>query len=221
MRVIGGHKADCPRLLVIACGALAKEIVALRAQMGDSASAMTLQCLPAEHHNTPQKIAPAIDAILTERHADFDRALVGYGECGTGGALDLVLEKHGAERLPFAHCYEFFAGAALFNEITEEEIGSFFLTDYLARNFNRLVMCGLGLDQRPHLRDLYFANYTRVVYLAQTRDPALEAAAAAAAQQLKLDYEYRYVGYGELQAAIASAATGTAFEYGESRDVCD
>lgn len=217
MAAARGHTIDSPRLLVIACGALAKEIVALRSQMGAAASAMTLQCLPAEFHNNPQKIAPAIDAILTERRAEFERVLVGYGECGTGGALDKVLEKHAAERLPFAHCYEFFAGAALFNDITEEEIGSFFLTDYLTKNFDRLVMGGLGLDQRPHLRDLYFANYKRVVYLAQTQDPALEAAAAAAAQKLGLDYEYRFVGYGELQTAIFAAAKT---DRGGHVDVC-
>lgn len=215
-----GHDAGLPRLLVIACGALAKEIVALRAQMSDCTSAVTLQCLPAEYHNTPQKIAPAVDAILTERRGDFDRVLVGYGECGTGGALDKVLEKHAAERLPFAHCYEFFAGSALFNNITDEEIGSFFLTDYLAKNFDRLVMRGLGLDQRPHLRDIYFANYTRVVYLAQTPNAALEAAAEAAAAKLMLNYEFRYVGYGELKSSIAAAA-GMAVEHGVDRDVCD
>ncbi len=132
-----------------------------------------------------------------------------------------MLEKHGAKRLPFAHCYEFFAGAAQFNEITEEEIGSFFLTDYLARNFNRLVIGGLGLDKRPHLRDLYFANYTRVVYLAQTHDPDLDAAAAAAAERLQLNYEYRFVGYGELQTSIIAAAAGVNAKYGESCDVRD
>jgi hypothetical protein len=213
-----GHTVDSPRLLVIACGALAKEIVALRSQMGAAASTMTLQCLPAEFHNSPQKIAPAVDAILTERRAEFDHVLVGYGECGTGGALDKVLEKHAAERLPFAHCYEFFAGAALFNNITEEEIGSFFLTDYLTKYFDRLVMKGLGLDRMPHLRDLYFANYKRVVYLAQTQHAALEAAAEAAAHKLRLDYEYRFVGYGELQTAIIAAAKK---DWGGRVDVCN
>ncbi|MCF4098455.1 DUF1638 domain-containing protein [Maritalea mediterranea] len=206
MVVARGHKQDGPRLLVLACGALAKEIVALRKQLGERAANMELQCLPADFHNRPHKIAPAIDLILTERRVDFDHVLVGYGECGTGGELDKVLAKHHAERLPFAHCYEFFAGSPLFNQITEEEIGSFYLTDYLVRHFDRLVMGGLGLDRHPELRDLYFANYRRVVYLAQTRDIGLEAQAATAADKLGLAFDYRYVGYGELKSAIAAAA---------------
>ncbi|WP_027835602.1 DUF1638 domain-containing protein [Maritalea myrionectae] len=220
MGAMRGHKPDSPRLLVIACGALAKEIVALRAQMGDGASAMTLQCLPAEYHNAPQKIAPAIDMILTERRDEFDQVLVSYGECGTGGALDQVLEKHDAQRLPFAHCYEFFAGSPLFAQITDEEIGSFFLTDYLVRNFDRLVIRGLGLDRYPHLRDLYFGNYRRVVYLAQTHDISLESAAADAADKLGLEFDYRYVGYGELKSAI-KAATDAIVEYGGHDHVRD
>jgi hypothetical protein len=218
MDLARGHNGSNPRLLVVACGALAKEVVALRTQMGDAATNMTLQCLPAEYHNSPQKIAPAIDKILTEWRADFDQVLVGYGECGTGGALDKVLEKHAAERLPFAHCYEFFAGAELFQTITDEEIGSFFLTDYLVKNFDRLVMRGLGLDRRPELRDIYFANYKRVVYLAQTNDTALKAAAASAAQKLGLNYDYRFVGYGELKTAITTAVTANA-EHGAYRHV--
>lgn len=209
-----------PRLLVIACGALAKEIVALCRQLGPSENMLTLQCLPAEYHNAPQKIAPAVEAILKKRRSEFDRVLIGYGECGTGGALDSVLERYAADRLPFAHCYEFFAGAALFNDIIEEEIGSFFLTDYLVRNFDRLVIKGLGLDRHPDLRDLYFGNYARVVHLAQTPDPGLRERAAAAAAQLNLAFDYRYVGYGELQSFIADAASAD-IEPGEIRNVYD
>ena len=218
MPVVRGCDTSAPRLLVIACGALAKEIVALRGQLKPDEGMLTLQCLPADYHNTPKKIAPAVEAILKERSHDFDHILIGYGECGTGGALDAVLEKYNAQRLPFAHCYEFFSGSAVFNEIVDEEIGSFFLTDYLTKNFERLVIVGLGLDRFPHLRDIYFGNYTRIVYLAQTRDLALKERAAAAASRLGLDFEYRYVGYGELETYLVSAVIGSV-EPGGSRDV--
>jgi hypothetical protein len=218
MPVVRGCDTSAPRLLVIACGALAKEIVALRGQLKPDEGNLTLQCLPADYHNTPHKIAPAVEAILKARSHDYEKILIGYGECGTGGALDAVLEKYNAQRLPFAHCYEFFSGSAVFNEIVDEEIGSFFLTDYLTKNFERLVIVGLGLDRFPHLRDIYFGNYTRIVYLAQTRDLALKERAAAAASRLGLDFEYRYVGYGELETYLVSAVIGSV-EPGGSRDV--
>lgn len=191
--------------LILACGALAGEIVALRKQLGLSDDQFELQCLPAEFHNTPQKIAPRIAEILEERRGEFDRVLIGYGECGTGGALDKVLQQYNAERLPHAHCYEFFAGSAGFAEITDAEIGSFFVTDYLLRNFDRLVIGGLGLDRYPHLRDSYFGNYRDLVYLAQTDNPALQDQAREAAGKIGLNYVFRLVGYGDLAPFIASA----------------
>lgn len=197
------HSHDGPSCLIIACGAIAKEIVSLQKQLGVS-DYIRLQCLPAEYHNTPVKIAPAIEEILREKRNDFDRVLIGYGECGTGGALDEVLEKYDAVRLPHAHCYEFFAGAALFEDIIEAEIGSFFLTDYLVKNFDRLIITGLGLDRYPHLRDAYFSNYKNVVYLAQTENENLKMNARAAADRLGLQFVYKYVGYGELAGAIAA-----------------
>jgi len=190
------------KCLVLACGALAREIVALKAQLGLPDHAFELQCLPAELHNRPHEIAPRVEDVLAERRGEFERVLVGYGECGTGGALDVVLERHDAARLPHAHCYEFFAGSALFAEIVENEIGSFYLTDYLARNFERLVWNGLGLDRFPNLLESYFGNYKDLVYLAQTEDPKLQDQARAAAERLGLNYVYRPVGYGELAAAI-------------------
>ncbi|MFQ5562332.1 MAG: DUF1638 domain-containing protein [Parvularculaceae bacterium] len=196
------HDQAGPSCLVVACGALAKEIVALRDSLGLSEDRFSLQCLPAGFHNTPQKIAPAVEEILQQRAADYDRIFVAYGECGAGGALDAVLERYGASRLDGAHCYEFFAGAALFNDIIENEIGSFFLTDYLVKNFDRLVIKGLGLDRFPHLMDDYFGNYRNLVYLAQTEDARLMEAGAAAAERLGLQYVYRFVGYGELAGAI-------------------
>ncbi len=206
MSAVCGNETHPPRLLVIACGALATEIIALRDQLGLAGETLTLQCLPAEYHNRPEKIAPAVEAILQARLYDFDRILVGYGECGTGGSLDVILRRYGVERLPFAHCYEFFAGTNLFTKIIEEEIGSFFLTDYLVKNFDRLVIKGLGLDRLPHLRELYFGNYKQVVYLAQTADPDLKQSAITAASKLGLVLDYRLVGYGALGCSIAAAA---------------
>jgi len=192
--------------LVLACGALAREVLALRDQLGLGEEAFDLQCIPAELHNRPQEIAPRVEAVLAQRRQDYDRVLVGYGECGTGGALDKVLEKYDAVRLPHAHCYEFFAGFEQFAEITEREIGSFFLTDFLARHFERLVWQGLGLDRRPHLLPLYFGNYKDLVYLAQVEDPALQDMARAGAARLGLNYVYRRVGYGDLAGAIQGGA---------------
>lgn len=195
------------KCLILACGALAAEVVALRKQLGLGDGETELQCLPAEFHNTPSKIAPRVDEILTERRGEFEQVLVGYGECGTGGALDAVLAKHDAVRLPHAHCYEFYAGSARFADITDAEIGSFFLTDYLVRNFDRLVIGGLGLDRFPHLRDSYFGNYRDLVYLAQTDSPALQEQARAAAEKLGLNYVYQRVGYGDLAPFLAKAGS--------------
>ena len=192
--------------LVISCGALAKEIVTLQRQLGLDADAVTLQCLPAGFHNTPQKIAPAVEAILKERAADYDEIFVVYGECGTGGALDKVLHDYGASRLDGAHCYEFYAGSELFETITDKEIGSFFLTDYLVKNFDRLIIQGLGLDRFPHLRDEYFSNYTQVVYLSQIEDQAMLAKAKIAADRLGLKLTHVHVGYGDLVTRMASLA---------------
>lgn len=195
------------KCLILACGALAAEVVALRKQLGLGEGETELQCLPAEFHNSPGKIAPRVDEILTERRGEFEQVLVGYGECGTGGALDAVLAKHDAVRLPHAHCYEFYAGSARFAAITDAEIGSFFLTDYLVRNFDRLVIGGLGLDRFPHLRDSYFGNYRDLVYLAQTDSPALQEQAQAAAEKLGLNYVYQRVGYGDLAPFLAKAGS--------------
>ncbi len=189
---------ECHKCLIIACGAIAAEIVKLQRQQFLFNEAITLKCLPADYHNTPQKIAPAIEKILMEQRDKYDVVLVGYGDCGTGGRLDAVLEKYDATRLPGAHCYEFFAGAQLFEDMIEEELGSFFVTDYLVRFFDRLVIEGLGLDRYPHLCEIYFANYKRVVYLAQEENPVLVKKAQAAAHVLGLQFHYRKVGYGDL-----------------------
>lgn len=193
-------------VLVLACGAIANEIIALREQLGVADDAMVLHCLPAELHNRPGQIAPRVDAFLTEHRHKYSRVILGYGDCGTGGALDRVLERHDASRLPHAHCYEFFATTPRFNQISEAEIGSYFVTDFLVRHFDRLVWEGLGLDTRPEMLETYFGNYRDLVYLAQTDMPALQAKAQEAAQRLGLNYVYHQVGYGDLADAIREAA---------------
>ena len=192
--------------LVLACGALANEIIALREQLGVADDVMVLHCLPAELHNRPGQIAPRVDAFLTEHRHKYSRVLIGYGDCGTGGALDKVLERHEADRLPHAHCYEFFARTALFNQISEAEIGSYFVTDFLVRHFDRLVWEGLGLDKRPEMLESYFGNYRDLVYLAQTDTPMLQVKAQEAAERLGLRYSYHKVGYGDLADALRAAA---------------
>jgi hypothetical protein len=152
------------------------------------------QCLPAELHNRPEKIPAAVLAKIEAARGRFERIFVAYADCGTGGLLDRALSGTGIERIPGAHCYEFFAGGPEFHRLAEEEPGTFYLTDFLVRHFQRLVVQGLGLDRRPELRPLYFGNYRRVVYLAQTRDPELEALARAHAGFLGLEYQYRYCG---------------------------
>ena len=160
------------KCLILACGALAKEIVQIQNMLGTN---FDLQCLPAGFHNRPLEIVPGLKKILDERGADYDRILIGYGDCGTGGGLDRLLEDYpNAERLPGAHCYAFFAGLPNFDAMMEEELGTFFLTDYLVRHFDTLIFKGtLGLDRFPHLRDVYFKNYKRLVYLAQSADAQL------------------------------------------------
>jgi hypothetical protein len=188
------------RVLVIACGALANEVLAITRQHG--LTHIDLQCLPAQLHNRPDKIPDAVRrAIHVARH-DYQRILIGYGDCGTGGLLDTVLAEEGVERLPGAHCYAFFAGLEAFDAEAEAEPGTFYLTDFLARHFETLVIRPLGLDSHPELRDAYFGNYTRLLYLVQAPDPDLETRARAAAERLGLRYERRETGYGQLEARL-------------------
>src|SRR3990170_4549525 len=188
--------AKAPSTLLIACGALAREILALVQAQGWTEIAVT--CLPAQYHNRPEKIPEAVRGKIREGRGRYDRILVLYGDGGTGGVLDGGLAEEGVERIPGPHCYQFSAGAADFAALTAADPGCFFLTDYLARHFDRLILEGLGLDRHPELRDDYFGNYTKLVYLAQTDDAALRGRAAAAAARLGLAYEHRFTGYGEL-----------------------
>ena len=190
--------------LVLGCGALVHELVALIDQNKNLSEKIHLRCLPAKLHNTPQYIAREVDLYLEKNAKKYVDIFVAYADCGTAGELDEVLKKHGARRLEGAHCYEFYAGTEAFSQITESEIGSFFLTDYLVKFFDRLVVESLGLDRYPELFDAYFKHYRKMVYLAQTESPKLQALAQKYAESFGLEYEYRYVGLRGLQPVIES-----------------
>ena len=194
---------DAPRVLVVGCGAIARELVDLTRGLRN----VDITCLPATLHNRPGGIPAAVRDRIRSRRAGYDRVFVAYADCGTGGLLDRVIEEEGVDRLPGAHCYEFYAGRPDFARLTDEEPATFFLTDFLARNFDRLVWRGLGLDRHPELLPDYFRNYRRLVYLSQRDDPELVAAARRAAARLGLAFEHRVTGYGELATSIVAAAT--------------
>jgi hypothetical protein len=190
-------------LLIIACGALAHEITALkRANAWDR---IDVRCLPAELHNRPERIPAAVRALIQSSRCHYRSIFVAYGDCGTGGMLDAVLEQEGVERIPGAHCYEFFATARVFAELSEAELGTFYLTDFLLRHFERLVIRGLGLDKHPELFPVYFGNYRKLVYLAQNPRPASIEEARAIAGRMGLEFESRATGYGTLETALKTA----------------
>ena len=220
-----------PRTLVIACGALARELLEIvRINRLDG---VTIECLPAALHNRPSEIPEAVRArirrarrhgsadvehaeadpvddviVLGETAVHYESIFVAYADCGTGGLLHNVCADEGVEMLDGAHCYQFFATAPRFAEIQDSEIGSFYLTDFLVRHFDRMVWQGLGLDRHPELLPAYFGNYTRLVYLAQTDDAALRTAAEAAAERLGLSMIIEHTGYGELDTALVELTRG-------------
>ena len=194
------------KILVLACGALAREVLAVVRL--NSWTHVDVRCLPAKLHLVPERIAGAVDEKLRELAPGYDRVFVAYADCGTGGALDRVLTEHGAERIGGLHCYGFFAGGGAWEAMQADEPGTFYLTDFLARHFDALVIRPLGLDRHPELIEDVFGNYRRLLYLAQTDDPALTARARTAAQQLGLAFERRFTGYGELAPALASFVEG-------------
>lgn len=196
------------KLGIVACGALAREIEQI--VKVNNLQHVLVKYLPAKLHNTPRDIPQAVDTALTEIASQCATLLVGYGDCGTAGKLDKVLEKHNATRLKGSHCYEFFAGSSTFEGLHDAEPGTFYLTDYLTRQFDTLVYKPLGLDRHPQLRDEYFSNYTRLIYLAQTQDPALDQKAKDAAKRLGLRYERLQTGYGSLEPTIQSCTSGGA-----------
>jgi Protein of unknown function (DUF1638) len=192
------------RTLLIACGALARETLAVVEASG--LSHLDVTCVSALLHNRPERIPEAVRAKIREHRQRYARILVLYGDCGTGGELDWVLAEEGVERIAGPHCYAFYAGQEVFDALADAEPGTFYLTDFLVRQFDTLVIEGLGLDRHPELLPLYFGNYSRLVYLAQTEDVELEKGARAAAERLGLEYEHRFTGLSGLAAFVRAAA---------------
>ena len=191
------------KILVIACGAIARELV--RIKKLNRWDHLEFQCLPPELHNRPDQLPAAVKAKIDSESASFKKIFVAYADCGTGGKLDEVLDEYGIERIPGAHCYEFYTGSESFQDIAEAEPGSFYLTDFLVRHFERLVIKGLGLDRLPQLKSIYFNNYKRVVYLAQSESEELQEMARLHADYLDLEYEFHPCGDTPLSKTLKSA----------------
>lgn len=203
-----------PRVRVIACGAIARELVEVIRLNG--LEHVSVECLPPELHNRPEWIPDALRGRIRAAKAEHDRVLVGYADCGTGGRLDALCAEEGVERLPGAHCYELFAGGEVFASLQDREPGTFYLTDYLTRNFQRLVIDGLGIADHPELEATYFGNYRRLVHLAQADDADLAEQGRRAAARLGLVHERRFTGTGALDGALLAVATS---EVSEAREV--
>jgi hypothetical protein len=186
------------RVLLLACGALAREIIAV--QNANGLDHLDLQCLPAIYHNHPEKIIPAIEAAVTKHRDAYDKIFVVYADCGTGGQLFEKCKNLGIEMIQGPHCYSFFETNDAF--AARDEMTAFYLTDFLVRQFDAFVWDPLGLGKHPALRDMYFGNYTKLVYQAQIEDPKLVAKAKDYAARLGLEYEYRLTGYGDLETAL-------------------
>ena len=193
------EKSD--KILVIACGALAKEITALIRM--NNWTHLQLRYLPAKLHNEPNNIPQNIRKNLMNAQNKFSQIFIGYADCGTGGKLDSLLDEFGVQRLPGAHCYEFFSSSQSFSKMLEEEPGSFFLTDFLVKSFEKLIWQGLKINSHPELLKIYFGNYKRLVYLAQTESKDLQTQAKEIAKKLRLNYFYRFTGYGALTPALS------------------
>jgi hypothetical protein len=192
------------RLLLIACGALAREILDLkRINRWDH---LDLTCLPANLHLYPDKITQAVADAVVKHRADYDDIFVVYADCGTGGHLLEKCKELGVEMIAGPHCYSFFEGNETFAQTAENEITAFYLTDFLVRQFDAFVWRPMGFDRHPELIEMMFGNYDRLIYQAQTNDPALDAKAAEAAARLGLHYERRFTGYGDLATSLAAFA---------------
>lgn len=189
---------------VIACGAIAREILSVCRQNG--LDHIDLNCLPAIWHAYPKKIVPGLEKAVAEaRENGFEKIFFAYADCGTGGEIDRLCEREGISRIEGPHCYSFFTGNEAFGKKADDDLFSFFLTDFLARQFEAFVIEPLGLDRHPELKEIYFGNYRKLVYLSQEEDEALQEKARAAADYLGLDYEHRFTGYGDLTQALRSA----------------
>lgn len=191
---------ETPRVLILACGALATEIrdIARLHEFGN----VTLECLPGILHNRPSEIPDAVRARLDRHRGHYDRILLGYADCGTAGELADIAAQEGIEMLPGAHCYQVFAGHDRFESMHNGDPTAFYLTDYLVKHFDRIILQGLGIDAHPELRDLYFGNYTTMIHLAQTDDPELDARARACAERLDLAHQRIDTTYGDLEPAV-------------------
>ena len=194
-----------PRCLMLACGALARELLAIRDANGWDH--LDLHCLPAELHLRPEKIPDAVSAAVARFAPDYDRIVVVYADCGTGGLLQARCAELGVEMIPGPHCYAFFDGIEAHAMRAEREFTAFYLTDFLVRQFDAFVWRAIGLDRHPQLRDIYFAHYETLIYLAQTEDSALDAKAREAAERLGLRYERRTTGYGDLPGVLAQLSS--------------
>ncbi len=184
---------------------IAREVLAVKEQLG--LDHLELTCLPAEFHFYPDRIAPAMDkAIEKAKTEGYEHIFVGYADCGTGGLLDRVIEKHGVERMAGPHCFAFYQGMEAYAKVADDDMMSFYMTDFLCRQFDAFFMKPLGLDKHPELIKDYFGNYEKLVYLAQTDDPELDKVAQKAAAVLGLAYERRATGYGDLTIEMAQAA---------------
>jgi len=193
------------RILLLACGALAREILAIKEINGWDH--MELTCLPAIYHMFPEKIVPEIEKAIGKHRENYSDIFVVYADCGTGGLLQAKCEELGVQMLKGPHCYSFYEGNDRFASLAEDEITSFYLTDFLVRQFDAFIMKPMGLDKHPDLISMYFGNYEKLVYQAQVEDPELDAKAEAAAAKLGLTYERRFTGYGDLQNELAALKT--------------
>ena len=193
-------EASKGRILLIACGALAREILDLKAANGWTH--LDLTCLPANLHLYPERITASVRAAVAKHRDHYDDIFVVYADCGTGGLLQTACDEMGVQMVAGPHCYSFFEGNARFAKTSETEITTFYLTDFLVRQFDAFIIKPMGLDRHPELRDMYFGNYEKLVYQAQTDDPALTEKAKTCAETLGLTFERRFTGYGDLKVAL-------------------
>ncbi|MEL6609027.1 MAG: DUF1638 domain-containing protein [Pseudomonadota bacterium] len=191
------------KVLILACGALAREILALIDLNGWRH--LTLTCLPAKLHLYPDQIVTAVEDAVAKHRTEYDRIFVAYADCGTGGLLQAKCAELGVEMIAGPHCYSFFEGNEVFAERAGDEISTFYLTDFLVKQFDAFVWRPMGLDRHPELLPMYFGNYEKLVYQAQTEDPALTEKAKDCAARLGLAFERRFTGYGDLASALERA----------------